>query len=402
MTVRSPHAPPATGTAGATGAVGPTHATEAQQTRWLGSAPSWCLLLTEAGPLPADPPGLARGHALHFQADALARWDTGLAAALWQRLQAWQAEGLQVDTMGLPAGLRDLLTLACPDQAPAAPSPARAGQPSRPAVQTTQPRHRQHAAPHVSAGTSPEGRLLTFIGEVVLASALWLRGRAGPRGAGLLRQLDEAGPRTAPVSLLACALVGLMLAYMGGAQLSRIGAQNFLADVVTVGMVRELGGLMTAIILAGRVASAYAAQLAAMKAGEEIDALRALGLDPVAHLVLPRLLALLLLAPLLMALGAAAGVLAGWPAATLVYGLSSGEYLQQCLQALTPTHLWIGLFKGELYAGLVALAGCRAGLAAGRSAQAVGEATTRAVVDALVWIVAAACGTTVVFTALGY
>lgn len=362
--------------------------------RWLGSAPRWCLALADTGPLPADPPGLASGHALHLQAEASTPWNTGLAAALWQRMQAWQAAGLQVDTSGLPAGLRDLLALACSGSTAAAPgaqAPAAAD-----AGAAQRPQALQPALP------AQEGRLLVFVGEVVLASAQWLRGRAGPRGAGLLRQLDEAGPRTAPVSLLACALVGLMLAYMGGAQLGRIGAQNFLADVVTVGMVRELGGLMTAIILAGRVASAYAAQLATMKAGEEIDALRALGLDPVAHLVLPRLLALLLLAPLLITLGAAAGVLAGWPAATLVYGVSSGEYLQQCLQALTATHLWIGLFKGELYAGLVALAGCRAGLAAGRSAQAVGEATTRAVVDALVWIVAAACATTVVFTALGY
>lgn len=354
---------------------------------WRGQAPDWCLVLAAGGgPLPADPAGLAPGHAVQFDAAALERWDTALAAALWQRLQTWQARGISAGTQGLPASLQDLLALA-QNQTPATEPPAA---------------YAVHAAHAGSGAAAPAGRLLEFIGLTTLASAAWLRGRAGPRGAGLLRQLDEAGPRTAPVSLLACALVGLMLAYMGGAQLGRIGAQNYLADVVTVGMVRELGGLMTAIILAGRVASAYAAELATMKTGEEIDALRVLGLDPVAHLVLPRVLALLLLAPPLIALGAAAGVLAGWPAATLVYGVGSSEYFQQSLQSLTATHLWIGLFKGQLYALLVALAGCRAGLAAGRSAQAVGAATTRAVVDALVWIVAAACLTTVVFTALGY
>jgi phospholipid/cholesterol/gamma-HCH transport system permease protein len=243
---------------------------------------------------------------------------------------------------------------------------------------------------------------VAFVGEVVLAVLRWARGRGGPRGADVLRQLDETGPHSAPIVLLACALVGLMLAYMGGAQLGRIGAQNHLADIVTVGMVRELGGMMTGIILAGRVGSAFAAQLATMKAGEEIDALRVLGLDPVTHLVLPRLLALALVAPALIVMGAAAGVLAGWPAATLAYGVSSAEYLQQCLRALDFTNLAIGLFKGQLYVLLVALAGCRAGLAAGRSAEAVGAATTRAVVHGLVWIVAAACATTVVFTALGF
>ena len=246
---------------------------------------------------------------------------------------------------------------------------------------------------------------LAFLGEVVLALAGTLRRRPGqPRaGAGeLLRQMDLTGPRSLPIVLLSCALIGLMLAYMGGAQLERIGAQNYLADVVTVGMVRELAGMMTGIILAGRVGSAFAAQLATMQAGEEIDALRVLGLDPVAHLVLPRLAALLLVAPALYVFGAVAGVAAGWPAAVLVYGVSSPEYLHQCLRAVTPTHLWIGLFKCMLYVALVALAGCREGLHAGRSAQAVGEATTAAVVKALVWIVAAACATTVVFTALGY
>ena len=245
-------------------------------------------------------------------------------------------------------------------------------------------------------------RTLTFLGEVLVALGRWARGRGGPTGGDLLQQLDQCGPRSLPIVGLSCALIGLMLAYMGGAQLARIGAQNFLADVVAVGMVRELAGMMTGIILAGRIGSAFAAQLATMQAGEEIDALRVLGVDPVSHLVLPRLLALLLVAPMLYAFGALAGVLAGWPAATLVYGVSSGEYLHQCLRALSFTHLWIGLFKCMLYVALVALAGCREGLRAGRSAQAVGEATTTAVVKALVWIVAAACATTVVFTALGY
>jgi len=250
--------------------------------------------------------------------------------------------------------------------------------------------------------TAQAGLTIAFIGEVLLALFRCARGRGGPTGRDLLLQLDATGPRSLPIVGLSCALIGLMLAYMGGAQLARIGAQNFLADVVTVGMVRELAGMMTGIILAGRIGSAFAAQLATMESGEEIDALRVLGVDPVSHLVLPRLLALLLVAPALYAFGALAGVAAGWPAAVWVYGVSSGEYLNQCLRALTFTHLWIGLFKCLLYVALVALAGCREGLHAGRSAQAVGEATTAAVVKALVWIVAAACGTTVVFTALGY
>lgn len=243
---------------------------------------------------------------------------------------------------------------------------------------------------------------LAFFGETLLAMQRWLRGAAPVPAREVWRQLDEAGPRTLPITVLICALIGLMLAYMGGSQLAQIGTQAFIADVVTVGMVRELAGLMTGIILAGRVGTAYAAELGAMQASEEIDAMRALGVDPYVHLVLPRLWALVLMAPPLIVLGAAAGIAAGWPAAVGAYGLSSQEYLQQSLRAITATHVWIGLFKGVLYAALVGLASCREGLQAGRSAQAVGVAATRAVVKSLVWIISAACVTTVVLTTLGF
>lgn len=320
-------------------------------------------------------PASGGGGAITVDATALTGWDLAFAVALWTALQRWRAAGAEPRLEGLPPGLAHLLQLSS--------SPADAeAPPPMPALK----------------GTS----LLAFVGEVILATGAALRGRGAPRAAAVLQQLDECGPRSVGIVLLACALLGLMLAYMGGAQLGRIGAQNHLADVVAVGMVRELGGMMTGIILAGRVGSAFAAQLATMKAGEEIDALRVLGVDPVAHLVLPRVLALLLAGPALIVLGALAGLAAGWPAATLAYGVPSVEYLAQAARAVTGTHLWIGLFKGQLYVLLVALAGCRAGLDAGRSAEAVGAATTRAVVTGLIWIVAAASGTTVVFTALGY
>jgi phospholipid/cholesterol/gamma-HCH transport system permease protein len=245
-------------------------------------------------------------------------------------------------------------------------------------------------------------RTVAFVGEVLVALARWLRGGPGPRAADVLQQLDHCGPRSLPIVLLTCALAGLMVAYMGGAQLARIGAQGYIADVVTVGVVREIAGVMTGIILAGRIGSAYAAQLAAMEAGEEIDALRVLGVDPVAHLVLPRVLALVAVMPVLYVFGAVVGMAAGWLAAVGAYGVSSAEYVQQCLRALSFTDLWIGLLKAVIYAALVGLAGCREGLHAGRSAQAVGVATTRAVVKALVWIVAAATVTTIVLTSLGF
>ena len=331
-------------------------------------------------PWPALPTGLGPHSPVGFDAQGLQAWDSGLAARLWALCATLQQQGVPVLQDGLPPGLRSALQLA------------RAGAAAPP------PQAQQSAArPAAEAAIT-----IAFFGEVLLALGRWLGGRNRLRAADVLQQLDETGPRSLPIVVLTCALVGMMLAYMGGAQLGRIGAQGFLADVVAVGMVRELAGLMTAVILAGRVGAAFSAQLATMQAGEEIDALRVLGVDPISHLVLPRLLALLLMAPALMACGALAGVAAGWPPAVLAYGVSSAEYWHQGLRALNFTHLWIGLFKGMLYVALVAVAGCRCGLHAGRSAQAVGQATTAAVVKALVWVVAAATGTTMVFTNLGF
>jgi phospholipid/cholesterol/gamma-HCH transport system permease protein len=236
----------------------------------------------------------------------------------------------------------------------------------------------------------------------MLGALRLLRGKSAMRWADFWQQVDQTGPLSIPIVSLTCFLIGLMLAYMGGAQLDKLGAQAYIADIVTVGMVRELAGLMTGMILAGRVGAAFAAQLATMKAGEEIDALRVLGVDPIDYLVMPRLLALVLVAPLVMAYASLVGVLAGLIPAVLAYGLPAAEYLHKCLNALTWTHLWIGVAKCTLYAALLALAGCREGLHAGRDAQAVGQATTRAVVKGLVWIIAAASITTILLQSLGF
>jgi phospholipid/cholesterol/gamma-HCH transport system permease protein len=367
---------------------------------WAGGGGRWTLVLRGdwrggATHWPATPAAAGAADTVAFDGAALRGWDTTLAARLWALERELRPRGTRVETAALPAGLREVLALAAPqrgalddvgDLGDAGDTGVRAGR----------------VAPHPARrAPAPAAVTVAFFGEVLFALGRWLRGSSGVRAGDVLRQLDETGPRSLPIVLLTCALVGLMLAYMGGAQLGRIGAQSFVASVVTVGMVRELAGLMTGVILAGRVGSAFAAQLATMQAGEEIDALRVLGVDPITHLVLPRLLGLLLMAPVLIGFGALAGVLAGWPAALWVYGVTSAEYLHQCLRALNFTHLWIGMFKGMVYVALVALAGCREGLHAGRSAQAVGAATTAAVVKALVWIVMAACLTTVVFTSLG-
>ncbi|MBT9486597.1 MAG: ABC transporter permease [Rubrivivax sp.] len=338
---------------------------------------------------------------LRVDASQLTAWDTQLAACLREQLAPLARRGVLLQLDGLPPDVRALLQMALRLHGPATSTDPSIMVPPGPGGGAARQAARRHAhqAAHQAALT------ITFIGETLLATGRWLAGRSAARGfagAEVWRQVDRCGAMSLPVVALTCGLVGLMLAYMGGAQLDRMGGQTYVADIVTVGMVRELAGLMTGVILAGRVGAAFAAELATMQAGEEIDALRVLGVDPIDHLVLPRLLALVLVAPPLMAFGALAGVLAGAVPATLAFGLTLSEYLHKCLAALTWTHLWIGVFKCVLYAALLSLAGCREGLHAGRNAQAVGQATTTAVVKGLVWIIAAAAGSTVVLQSLGF
>ena len=352
---------------------------------WRGGAPAALTAPPQAAANAGEAPT-----GVVVQAQALAAWDAGLAAALRDCLAPLARQGAPLQLDSLPRDVQAVLALALP-QPGAAP----------PLVLPPEPRGLVLVGERVvQAGTQA---LITaaFCGEVVLSLGRLLRGKSGLRTGELLRQVEACGPRSMPIVALTCFLIGLMLAYMGGAQLDKLGAQRYIADIVTVGMVRELAGLMTGMILAGRIGAAFAAQLATMKAGEEIDALRVLGVDPIDHLVLPRVLALVLVAPMVWAYASLVGVLAGLVPATLVYNVPAVEYMHQCMKALTWTHLWIGLVKCLLYAVLLALAGCREGLHAGRNAQAVGEATTAAVVKGLVWIITAATVTTMVFQSLG-
>ena len=340
---------------------------------------------------PAALPAAPDASAVRVEAASLASWDARLASALWQSLSALAAAGRRVELESLPPGLRQILTLALPQPvAPAAAAPGR-----RRPHWVTEVGHRAHDAWDRARAT------LDFVGRVLLAAGALLRGRSDLRGADLAWQLDRCGPRSVPIVSLVCGLVGLIVAYMGAAQLARFGAQVFIADLVTIGVVREIAPLITAVILAGRVGAAFAAQLGSMVANEEVDALRTLGIDPVGHLALPRVLALLLVTPLLAAYGALVAMAMGWLVAVGIFGVEPLAYLNNSLRSLTPAHVAIGLLKACVYGLLVGLAGCRQGLAAGRSAQAVGDATTRAVVQAIVWIVVAASALTVMFQRLG-
>ncbi|MDO9506458.1 MAG: ABC transporter permease [Hydrogenophaga sp.] len=369
---------------------GTRHAASAQ---WTGQDNAWVLGMGgewrgHRAALPAAPGALVQGE-VRFDTTALRSWDVALASSLWQRLSALARPPVQIDLQGLPEGLREILSMALTETS----------------VVTT-PRLEPGRIARVGASTQAwwnEGRRsLTFVGEVLMSVGRLLRGRSGMRWSDLAWQVEQTGPRSLPIVALVSFLVGLIVAYMGAAQLQRFGAQNFIADLVTVGVVREVAALLVGIVLAGRVGAAFAAQIGSMRANEEVDALTTLGVNAVDFLVLPRVLALLIVGPMLTAFAAVVGMGVGWLVAVGLYGVTPLEYVYASAQALTLPHVLIGLLKGTVYSVLVALAGCLQGMSAGRSAQAVGDATTAAVVQAIVWMVVAASVLTVVFQQLGW
>lgn len=338
--------------------------------------------------LPLPPDELGHGP-VAIEARHLAGWDARFAAALWQLLSTLRTRGVPLDLQGLPPGLQQIMNLSLP----AADVPA-------PAPSAERPNWVARVGSGARAWWLDAERTLAFVGEVLIALGRLLRGKSDLRFADLAWQIDQTGPRSVPIVSLVSAMVGLILCYMGGAQLASFGAKSFIAELMTVSVVREIAALLTGVILSGRVGAAFAAQLGSMRANDELDALRTLGIDPIGHLVLPRVLALVLVSPLLTAFGAIVGMAVGWLAAGLIYGVDSTEYLTRSMQALSGEHLAVGLVKGGVYGMLVAMAGCRQGLYSGRSAQAVGEAVTQSVVKSVVWIVCAASILTVIFQRL--
>jgi phospholipid/cholesterol/gamma-HCH transport system permease protein len=191
-------------------------------------------------------------------------------------------------------------------------------------------------------------------------------------------------------------LVGLILAFIGAIQLKVFGAQIYVASLVGIGMVRALAAIMTGIIMAGRTGASFAAQLGTMQVNEEIDALRTLGISPMEFLVLPRMLALFLMMPLLSLYADLMGILGGLIIGVSMLDLNLMEYYNKTRESVHLNDFCVGLFSAAVFGVLVALAGCLRGMQSGRSASAVGEATTSAVVTSIVSIVVAMAVITVV------
>lgn len=245
------------------------------------------------------------------------------------------------------------------------------------------------------------GQLAELMVDTVVAAAKTLSGRERSRWAAVVEQSFELGVKAVGIVGLLTFLTGLIMAFQAAYQLQRFGAAIFMAEIVSLGMVREFAALMTGIILAGRSSSAIAAELGTMAVREEIDALRTIGIDPISFLVLPRVIAITLVQPALtllaMVLGIGGGLLVAW-----FLGLPLWAVYFRMQEALTPYDLALGLFKSFLFAWIVAFTGCYMGLATRGGASSVGRNTTRAVVVAIFLIVVADSVVTTLWTTAGY
>ncbi len=312
-----------------------------------------------------------------FDALDLGTWDSSLLTFLLQGAASCQTRGIAFQEHTLPENVRRLITLArvVPEQK----TRAAAGKGSF-----------LESLGQWALAAGEETRVgLAFIGESLLSLGRLLVGRSRMRWGVFWAIVQTSGPGALPIVTLICFMVGLIIAFLGAVILQRFGAGIYSAHVVGFGMLRELGALMTGIIMVGRTGAAFAAEIGSMKASEEIDALQTMGVSPMDYIVLPRMLALFLIMPLLTVYGDAVGILGGMMVSTSMMDISVPLFLSTMFDAVTFFDFGLGVIKGTVFGGLIAVAGCLRGIQCGHSADAVGAATTSAVVTGITLILLA-------------
>lgn len=325
-----------------------------------------------------------------FDCSELATWDTRLLSLIRAIALRCDEAGIDASIDALPDAARQLLRLSL-------------------AVPPIRDTGRGAGGHHwvfrtgvtVLAAVEAFAAATAFVGEVSHGVYRLLRGRARFRLRDLAVHIEEASVNALGIVTLINFLVGVILAFVGSVQLVNFGAAIYVANLVGIAMVRAMSAMMTAIIMTGRTGAAYAAQLGTMTVNEEVDALQTMGISPLDSLVLPRVIALSVMMPLLVLYADFVGIIGGAVVGVSMLNLSFTQYFEQTRRALDVGDFAVGLISASVYGVLVALTGCYAGLRSGRSAQAVGRATTSAVVSGLVLIIAATAILTVIFTVLG-
>ena len=327
--------------------------------------------------------------ALGFDAQGLGRWDSALMARILAIHELCAKGNVEFRAATLPDGLAKLLALseAVPEKKDAA----------RREVKTP---YLQRVGESGLEAWKGGKEMLSFMGQSVVASLKLVRGRAQFRWSDTLLVIQQCGPEALGVVALINFLIGLILAFVGATELAQFGASIYTADLVAIATVREMACIMTGIIICGRTGAAFAAQLGTMKVNQEIEAFQTFGISSFEFLVLPRMVALILMMPLLCLFADLISIAGGFLVAVLMLDVSPALYLHRTLAAISLVGFLMGVFKGAFFGVLVALTGCLRGMQCGTNAAAVGEATTSAVVTGIVAIIASDGIFAVIFSAL--
>ncbi|MEE8271306.1 MAG: ABC transporter permease, partial [Alphaproteobacteria bacterium] len=218
----------------------------------------------------------------------------------------------------------------------------------------------------------------------------------------MVYHMEQTGLNAMPIVALLSFLIGVVMAYQGALQLQRFGAELFVVNLLGVSVLRELGILITAIVVAGRSGSAFTAQIGTMKVNQEVDAMETIGIDPIERLVLPRVLALMITLPLLGFMSDIVALVGGALMSFFVLDISFGQFMAQLRSAVDLSHLWVGLIKAPVFAFTIAMVGCYEGLKVGGSAESVGRLTTKSVVESIFLVIVLDALFSILFANLGY
>jgi phospholipid/cholesterol/gamma-HCH transport system permease protein len=336
--------------------------------------------------LSADP----RPKVIQFESTRMGAWDSIFLTFLTKLQASCSQHQIEISKEGLPPGVQRLLALA-------AAVPERKG--------ARREDSREHflervGTRYLDAAQSVKG-MLGFVGDISLAFLKLFRGKAQFRRSDLMQIIQRTGVDALPIVSLISLLVGLILAFVGAVQLKIFGAQIYVASLVAIAMMRVMGAIMAGIIMAGRTGAAFAAELGTMQVNEEVDALQTLGISPIEFLVLPRVLGLSLMMPLLGVYADFMGMIGGLIVGVFMLDISFMQYYNQTVSSVSLTHFWIGLVTSSVFGVLVALTGCLKGIQCGRSAMAVGQVTTSAVVSGIISIIVATAIITVICSFIG-
>jgi phospholipid/cholesterol/gamma-HCH transport system permease protein len=319
------------------------------------------------------------------------QWDSGLIGFLLQCQKLCEEAKVKFDQQSLPQGMGRLIALALA-------VPEREG--------AKRGRQDESFVQHVGMGAirlSDALRLnVSFIGECVISFAKLIHGLRAFRWNDAALLMQRCGAEALPIVALIGFLMGAILAFVGSVQLAQFGATIYVADMVGVAMAREMGCMMTGIIICGRTGAAYAAELGTMKVTQELDAFRTFGIPVVDFLVTPRILALVLMLPLLTLFAIFVGIGGGFFVAMLMLEIHPTEYWVQTVAALPVRHLFLGVGKSLVFGALIGITACYRGLQCGSDAAAVGRATTTAVVAGITWLIVADAIFAVVSTVLHF